>query len=147
MEITDRATIEEVICQSSVCRLALSEDNRPYLIPLCFGYKENSLYFHSAREGKKIQILKKNNRVCFEFDINSELVKSQIPCKWGMKYMSVIGFGNATFVEDYESKRRALDIIMHHYSGKSFTYDDQAINGSVVIKVKIEHMTGKRSLP
>jgi nitroimidazol reductase NimA-like FMN-containing flavoprotein (pyridoxamine 5'-phosphate oxidase superfamily) len=53
-EITDKAVIESIILSSSVCRLALSEDNQPYIIPLCFGYEENTLYFHSAPEGKKL---------------------------------------------------------------------------------------------
>ena len=144
-EITDRAAIEEVILQSSVCRLALSEDNCPYIVPLCFGYKENALYFHTAREGEKLRILERNNRVCFEFDILRELVKSEEPCKWGMKYMSVVGFGKALVVEDLESKQRALDIIMQHYSGSSYVYREEVIHKTTIIKVEIERMTGKSS--
>ncbi len=144
-EITDRAAIEEIIRQSSVCRLALSEDNRPYVVPLCFGYKDNALYFHTAQEGKKLRILEKNNRVCFEFDILQELVRSEEPCDWGMRYLSVVGFGKAFVIEDLESKQRALDTIMLHYSGKSFAYREEVIHKAAIIKVEIEHMTGKRS--
>lgn len=144
-EITDKAAIEVIIHQSSVCRLALSEDNCPYIVPLCFGYKDNALYFHTAREGKKLGILEKNNRVCFEFDILRELVKSEEPCEWGMKYMSVVGFGKAFVIEDLESKRRALDIIMQHYAGSSYAYREEVIHKAAIIKVEIERMTGKRS--
>ncbi len=75
-EINDIATIEGIIRKARVCRLALSENGQPYIVPLCFGYKDNNLYFHSAGEGKKLDIIKKNNNVCFEFDIDLELVKS-----------------------------------------------------------------------
>jgi nitroimidazol reductase NimA-like FMN-containing flavoprotein (pyridoxamine 5'-phosphate oxidase superfamily) len=146
-EITDKALIEEIIRQSSVCRLALSEDSCPYIVPLCFGYEDRNLYFHTAREGKKLRILKKNDRVCFEFDILKELVKSEEPCKWGMKYMSVVGFGRASLIEDVESKKSALDIIMQQYSGTSFTYNEEAVHKAAIIKVEIEHMTGKISRP
>ena len=144
-EITDRAVIEDIIRQSSVCRLAMSEDNNPYIVPLCFGYKDNALYFHTGRKGGKLHILAKNNRVCFEFDIIHEVVKSEEPCKWGMRYVSVIGFGKAFMIEDLALKRRALDIIMQHYDGTSFTYNEEAIHKAAIIQVEIKHMTGRKS--
>ena len=144
-EITDMAAIKSIIGKSHVCRLALSEDNRPYVVPLCFGYADNTLYFHSAAEGKKIEILKKNHNVCFEFDLGCEVVQDEQACKWGMKYQSVVGFGKASFVGDPEEKRKGLDAIMEHYSGKSFDYPDAAIKNIVLIKVEIESMTGKQS--
>jgi nitroimidazol reductase NimA-like FMN-containing flavoprotein (pyridoxamine 5'-phosphate oxidase superfamily) len=143
-EITNRTAIEEIIRRSPVCRLALSEDGCPYIVPLCFGYRDKALYFHTAQEGKKLRILKKNNRVCFEFDIIHELVRSEEPCKWGMKYLSVVGFGHAMLIEDLESKKRALDIIMQHY-GAPCVYREEAVHRAEIIKVEIEHMTGKSS--
>ncbi len=144
-EITGRAEIEEIISRSLVCRLALADENRPYIVPLCFGYKDNSLYFHSAVQGKKIDIIKKNNRVCFEFDIDSEVIKADKACEWGMQYKSVVGFGRAAFLEDSESKRRALDIIMKQYSGESSAYPEAKLKHTVIIKVEIEQMTGKQA--
>ena len=145
-EITDIAIIEGIIRKGQVCHLALSENGRPYIVPLCFGYKDNNLYFHSACEGKKLDILRKNNNVCFEIDIDHELVKSKEACGYNMKYQSVIGFGKATFIEDIDSKRNAFDIIMQNYSDGSFEYPVEAIKNTVIIiKVEIESMTGKKS--
>ena len=146
-EITDTAQIENIIRRSMVCRLAMADKNRPYIVPLCFGYKDHTLYFHTAGHGKKLDMLKKNNFVCFEFDIDSEPIKSDKACEWGMKYKSVIGFGTASFIEDLELKRKALNIIMQHYSGETFDYPENKIKNTVVIKVNIEHMTGKYSEP
>ena len=143
--IHDRDEIEAIIRESLACRLALSEGNRPYVVPLCFGYENNTLYFHSATEGRKIEILKKNTNVCFEFDIDQEVVQAEKPCKWSMKYRSVIGFGKASIVEDLEEKRKGLDVIMNHYSGRLFEYLEPAIQSTVIIKVEIESMTGKKS--
>ena len=144
-QIGDLDAVEAVIRSSRVCRLGLSEDNRPYVVPLCFGYRDNTLYFHSAPAGRKIEILKKNNSVCFEFDIDHEVVQSEEACKWSMKYRSVIGFGRASFVADLEEKRKGLDAIMNHYAGPSSDYPETAIAGTVLIKVEIESMTGKQS--
>jgi nitroimidazol reductase NimA-like FMN-containing flavoprotein (pyridoxamine 5'-phosphate oxidase superfamily) len=144
-EITSKAAIEGIISRSLVCRLALADENQPYIVPLCFGYKDNSLYFHSAEQGKKIDIIKKNNRVCFEFDVDSEVIKADKACEWGMQYKSVVGFGQASFLEDSESKRRALDIIMKQYSGESSAYPEAKLKHTVIIKVDIQHMTGKQA--
>ena len=144
-EITDKTAMESIILKSSVCRLAFSEKNRPYIVPLCFGYEDDTLYFHSAREGRKLDILRKNNMVCFEFDIDNEIVEADDACAWGMKFQSVIGFGRGSIIDDIESKRKALNIIMQQYSRNSYEYPDKAVKKIVVIKVEIEHMTGKKS--
>jgi nitroimidazol reductase NimA-like FMN-containing flavoprotein (pyridoxamine 5'-phosphate oxidase superfamily) len=143
--VVEFAEIEQIVRKSLVCRLALAEKNQPYIVPLCFGFKNSALYFHSAPEGRKIEILRKNNKVCFEFDLDHEVVPDMEACKWGMKYRSVIGFGKASFVVDLEEKRLGLDIIMQHYSGRSFQYPQSAVENVVVIKVEIETMTGKKS--
>jgi nitroimidazol reductase NimA-like FMN-containing flavoprotein (pyridoxamine 5'-phosphate oxidase superfamily) len=144
-EIHDRDAVEAIIRDSLVCRLALSDENRPYVVPLCFGYRDDTLYFHSSPEGKKIEILRKNGNVCFEFDIDQEVVQDDKPCKWTMNYRSVIGFGQGSVVEDLEEKRKGLDAIMQHYAGRSFEYAEPAMKSTVVIKVEIESMTGKES--
>ena len=144
-EITSREEIELIIQKSLVCRLAMVDEYGPYIVPLNFGYKNNTLYFHSAKKGKKLDILEKNNQVCCEFDIDLKMKKAAKPCEWGIEYKSVIGFGKASFVEDFESKGKALDIIMGHYSGKSFPYSEADLKKVAIIKVKLLNVTGKRS--
>jgi uncharacterized protein len=144
-EITDESAIEAIINASLVCRLALSDGNQPYIVPLSFGYQDKTLYFHSAREGKKIDIINKNNCVCFEFDVNTEIIKAEKACKWGMKYQSVIGFGKAVLVENIVEKEKALNIIINHYSNQNWQFPDEAIKKIAIIKIEIDKMTGKHS--
>ena len=144
-EITEASAIEAIIQKSLVCRLALSDGNFPYIVPLCFGYRDKVLYFHGSLKGKKIDIIRKNQNICFEFDINTEIVKAEDACHWSMKYKSVIGFGKAVLLEDLDEKRKALNIIMSQYSDRTFQFNDANLKGTVVIKVEIESMTGKQS--
>ena len=144
-EITEASAIEAIIKKSLVCRLALSDGNFPYIVPLCFGYRDKVLYFHGSLKGKKIDIIRKNQNICFEFDINTEIVKAEDACHWSMKYKSVIGFGKAVLLEDLDEKRKALNIIMSQYSNRTFQFDDATLKGTVVIKIEIESMTGKQS--
>ena len=144
-EITDIALIEDVIRNSLVCRLGMSRNDQPYVVPLCFAYSDNTLYFHSAGEDLKLEILQQNPNVCVEFDIDQKVVQDDKPCKWSMKYRSVIGFGKGSVVEDLEEKKKGLDAIMQHYAGRSFEYVEAAIENTVIIKVEVESMTGKKS--
>lgn len=142
-EIISMDEIESIINKTLVCRLAMADGNMPYIVPLSFGYVDSRLFFHSAKEGRKLDILRKNNKVCFEVDAAGEIVKGDRACDWGMKFKSVIGFGKAFIIEDEESKRAALDVIMAHYGTGPFEYDEKNLKRMVIIKVEIESMTGK----
>jgi nitroimidazol reductase NimA-like FMN-containing flavoprotein (pyridoxamine 5'-phosphate oxidase superfamily) len=144
-KITDKSEIKSIIRNSMVCRLGLVDDSSAYVVPLCFGLKDSSLYFHSATEGRKIEILKRNSQVCFEFDNTLEIQAGKTACDWSMQYRSVIGYGQASFVNDPEEKRRALDIIMAQYADGAFEYSDKAMDKTLIIKIDISSMTGKQS--
>ncbi len=144
-EINDQTEIDSIIEHSQVCRLAMVDGDTPYLVPLCFGYRDGVLYFHSAKEGKKIDILRQNNSVCFEFEIVSGLSTGKTACDWGINYRSVIGFGKAVILEDQAEKRSALEVITAQYADKDYKLTDGAVKETLVIKVDIESMTGKRS--
>jgi nitroimidazol reductase NimA-like FMN-containing flavoprotein (pyridoxamine 5'-phosphate oxidase superfamily) len=144
-EIKDIKVIESIIEKSHVCRIALSENNSPYIVPVCFGYKDNLLYFHSANAGKKIEIVKKNNIICFEFDDYDGLLLSENLCDWDIKYSSVIGSGKASFIHDFDEKIKALNIIIEHYSDSTYEFQQKIIDAVTIIKVEIDSITGKRS--
>jgi hypothetical protein len=116
------------------------------MIPINFVYRENHLYFHSAKEGKKIEILRKNNNVCFAVDVDMEIVQGDTPCGWGTKYKSVIGFGKAFFIEKREEKIKLLDYLMEKFAGGgSFTYKEDALEKVLVIDIRIDKVSGKKS--
>ncbi len=144
-EITDKDEIDSIIRQAQVCRLGLADAGVAYIVPLCFGYDGNQLYFHSAREGRKIEILKRNNQVCFEFEVDTKISPGKTVCDWGMQYRSVVGYGTASFIEIPGKKRRALDIIMAQYADGAFEYAAEALDKILITKVDISSMTGKKS--
>jgi hypothetical protein len=144
-EIKDRAVIDAIIRQCLVCRLGLADGVEPYIVPLCFGYDGEALYFHSASAGSKIDILRKNSRVCFEFDIPGGMREAEQGCRCGITYRSVIGFGTAEIIDDQEGKKRALEIIMAQYSSKKYIFPEDVVAKTAVIKVVISRVTGKQA--
>jgi nitroimidazol reductase NimA-like FMN-containing flavoprotein (pyridoxamine 5'-phosphate oxidase superfamily) len=144
-EITDIALIEAIIRNSLVCRLGMSRNDQPYVVPLCFAYNDSTLYFHSAAEGMKLDILQQNPNVCVEFDIDQKVIHGDKPCKWGMQYRSVIGFGQASIVSAPEEKQTALAAIMQQYSGRSYDFSQAETKSVIIVKVEIQSLTGKSS--
>jgi nitroimidazol reductase NimA-like FMN-containing flavoprotein (pyridoxamine 5'-phosphate oxidase superfamily) len=144
-EITSIAEIEEIIAAAAVCRLAMVDGDKPYIVPLCFGYENRTLYFHTGMKGKKVDVLENNPHVCFEFDEGCRAIEQPDACDWAMAYRSVIGYGKASFVTSPERKRKALDVIMRQYGGDAGPYPDAKIKVTRIIRVKIEHMRGKKS--
>jgi nitroimidazol reductase NimA-like FMN-containing flavoprotein (pyridoxamine 5'-phosphate oxidase superfamily) len=134
---------ESIIRRATVCRIALSDGDQPYVVPVSFGYQHDTLYFHSAPSGRKLDILRKNNAVCVEFDVDCEIVRAETPCKWGIKYRSVIGFGRAYLVEGIEEKKKALDLIVAHYGGQPSDYPDTTLGKTTIVRVEIERMSAK----
>ncbi len=73
-EITDATGIKNIIEKATVCRLGMVKEGKPYIVPLSFGFRKNVLYFHSALKGRKIDCIRNNSNVCFEFDLIADFV-------------------------------------------------------------------------
>jgi len=146
-EITNIMEIEAIIQEAEVCRLGLAVDNTPYIVPVFFGYENSCLYIHCAKEGRKLDMIRQNNTVCFEMEVDVQISNRDKPaCQWSSAYRSVIGWGSAFILDNFEEKKPALDVIMRHYSGQtSFEYKKKAVEEVVVIKIVVEHMSGKQS--
>ncbi len=143
-EITGRAEIDAVIRSAKVMHLALADNNIPFLVPVFYAYDGMALYFHSARAGTKIEILKRNNNVCFEISIDHGVIESGMACDFEAKHRTVIGFGKAIFVESEVEKIKALDMIVAQFSDKKFEYPKTNLNSAAVIRIDIESIKGKK---
>ena len=144
--VTDRTLIDEIICQSQICHLACSREDRPYLVPLSFGYDGEAIYLHTSRAGKKIEIFEANPRVCLSFVSRSDLVTDpERACEWSFAYASVLAEGTISEIEDPETKTRALNWIMDHYSGKDWPFTEKTLARTRIWKVILENPTAKIS--
>jgi len=146
--VTDKKEIEAIITNADVCRIGLAVDNIPYIVPVNFGYKDNSIYFHCALEGRKLDMLRQNNKVCFEMEVEPKVVDGGgIACTWTTTYQSIIGYGTAEILETSAEKIEGLDIIMAHYSDKNdFSYREGAITSVGVVRIRITQLSGKQLL-
>lgn len=149
-EITNVEDKIAIVNRCKVCRLGLSDDDRPYVVPLNYGYsfEKNvlTLYFHGAGEGRKADIIRKNDNACFEIDCDGELREGEKACKYGYSFKSVIGFGKITMSESIEEKNIGLNEIMKHQTGtdKEWSFTEEELKSVTVYKMEVREFTGKR---
>ena len=145
-EITDQKIIDEILTKSQLCRIALFDDEFPYIVPFNYAYSDNVILFHSATSGKKIDLIRKNNKVCFEIEYSSQIIEHEQSCQWTTRYRSIIGVGVMEIVTEYEEKKKGLDAIMTHYGRTEHTdYGGKSLENLVILKLKILNLTAKQS--
>ena len=145
-EITDPSIIRSVFDEGDICRLGLIDNKLAYIVPMNFGYENGYIYFHSAEEGKKIDILKENPEASFEIDINHRVRESKTACNWSASYLSVIGSGKIEFIHDPVDKVKALNVIMEKYSGrKDWPFTGKMIGKTSIFRLVINNIFCKGS--
>ncbi len=148
-EIVDVEKIDAIVREADACHLALVDSGEPYVITLNYGFERTAkgalaIYFHCAREGRKLDAIRRDPRAAFIVDAGHELVRGERGCDWGMRYRSVAGNGVVSFVQDDAEKRHGLDLLMEHYSGtRGFEYDDRVFAVTEVLRLDVEACTGK----
>ena len=146
-EITDFNEIINIIKKCDVCRIALNDKDFPYIVPLNFGLdiqgKEVYLYFHCAMEGKKLDLIAKDNRVTFEMDCDHNFILDEERMSCTMGYESVIGHGVIETVPD-ENKYVSLKILMRQYHAEDFKFNTDMMRVTTVLKMTVIDMVGKR---
>lgn len=145
-QITDPEILNKILNESHICRLGLVENGEAYIVPVNFAHADGIIYIHSALAGRKIDIIRSNNRVSFEMELDNSLVTSDIPCGWTEKYRSIMGKGSIIIDNDINSKKHGLDLIMRKYGAKmELNYDEKILARMMILKLTIESYTGKQS--
>lgn len=152
-EITDRGEQLAILRQAEVCRIALNdEDGYPYIIPINFGVEEREgrvlLHFHSALEGHKLELMRRDSRAAFEVDVNHQIQYFPEKGYCTAAYESVTGRGRFRILTEEQEIKDSLACLMDHYHpGENAYYNPAAIPRTTVYVLEVESMTGKRKQP
>ena len=156
-EVRTQEELFEILDQCKLCRLAMHDGEDIYIVPINFGYQviESDdptteglrLWFHGAKKGQKLDLLRKNPKVGFEMDCNIQLIESHSVCSFSYTYMSLVGRGSVTMVadDDYETKHMALKYIFEHQAKKQFPrLPESKLENITAYYVDVEDITGKK---
>ncbi|NVO67485.1 pyridoxamine 5'-phosphate oxidase family protein [Methanofollis tationis] len=146
-EITDRAWMEAVLNDAVYATFALCDGDEPYAVPLNFAYLDGALYVHSAREGRKVNVMRKNSSVGFSVVVGVDITSDEAPCAWDMRYRSVNGVGTAEAVEDPAEKAWALNLIAAKYSRTGCNvFTEKQLAAVAVFRIRVRSLAGKRGM-
>ncbi len=152
-EVAGRARLERILARARVCRLAMTAEGPqgplPYVVPVFFALRDGKLYVHCAQEGRKLDLLARNPRVCVEVDEVRGILPAEKPCAFSSLYRSVIASGTAAQVLEPRAKREALDLLMAKYAGRrtgpGFEFSEATLEHTAVLEITMDQITGKQS--
>ena len=147
-QVTKVSEIEETLNKCKIFRVGMMDDHGIYVLPLNFGYflddSKLELYFHGAKTGKKVELLRENISIGFEMDCEHELIEDDNPCEYSYKYASIIGQGKATIISNDLEKAKALNFLMKHQAGSTFEFNQKMLDTILVYKIMVENFSVKR---
>jgi len=162
-KITDSDEIRRILEENEILHLSLSEDNVPYIVPMNYGYEAATetgadtdteaganaygiIYLHSAREGKKLDIMRRNPLAAFEISDSISVVSVKEACSYTTKYRSVIGSGTIS-IADADEKVCGMNVIMRQHTGRTgWDFPESALDKITVLRIDIHSLTGKKAL-
>ncbi len=155
-EISSRVEMEEILRRARIGRLAtIGVDGYPYITPVNYVWWNNSIYFHCAHEGEKIDNIRRDSKVCFEVDIPLSYLgldydRNRPSCHLHQFYHSIIIRGRAEFIEDSAEKVASLNaLVASHEENDDFEKVSKGTKGvrlCTVIAVRVGSMSGKSDL-
>ena len=145
-EVTNRIELKQILDTCNVCRVAYQDAEGLTIVPMNFGYdytEHLSLYFHSAKAGRKFDAFQIPQIVAFEMDGAHRLIEGEEACDYSYSFVSIIGNGTMSIVEDDDEKIKALQLLMHHETKREFEIDSAMVNKVAIFRLEVSYFTGK----
>ena len=147
-EITNSEDISKILKQGKYAVIAMCRDSEPYAVTLSYGYdlENNALYFHSAKEGLKIDFIIVNPNVCATVIEDLGYIAGQC----AHSYTSVVIWGKMSVVENLEEKKRAMDLMINHLEENpnevkaKLIKNNDRYEGVGILRLDIDEITGKK---
>ncbi|HUI39314.1 MAG TPA: pyridoxamine 5'-phosphate oxidase family protein [Methanothrix sp.] len=134
-----REDCESLLSKERYGRLALSLDDVPYIVPMSYVYSGSKIYLHSRGNGRKVETVSKNPRVCFEVDHLERI-----------RWLSVIVMGKAELFSDSNAKKKMFDAFvgkdLKGHGGKQFELEELERMEMTIWEIEIEEMTGREGM-
>jgi nitroimidazol reductase NimA-like FMN-containing flavoprotein (pyridoxamine 5'-phosphate oxidase superfamily) len=150
-EVTDLGEILEILDKSMVAHIGMVDGDEPYVVPMNYGYTMEdgklTVYLHGALWGRKLDIIRKNNKVGFELDCDHALKTGSAPCAYGYYYSSIVGNGVVTILEEPAEKAAGLNILMEHQAGKPVPVPEKATAIVSVFRMDVTNYSARQNRP
>lgn len=144
---TDKAHMEAILEAEGVGHLGLAVGDEAYVVPLNFAYVDGRILFHCALEGKKLDMIRANPRVCFEVSRQQGAPTEHVGDLCDNPFHSVVCWGVARIVEDLTERVEVLNAFQARFNTPQtqrapISTERAARCGAV--EITVSRMTGRR---
>lgn len=141
-QVTDLSKIELCLKESTCLHVGFYDEGEIYIVPVNFGYVMESdsftLYFHGAKKGRKADLAAAKPSVGFEMETHTQLVTAEKACDFSQLYLSIVGNGVVSLLEDPAEKKAGLLAIMKKETGKTdWEFPEAMLNATAVFKLEV----------
>ena len=150
--ITELTDIESIIRSSSYFTLGLADNDEAYMVPLDFGYESDgrelgAVYFHCARAGRKLDLLRANPQVSLLFVASGHALIDEgdgsLACTLNTDYRSVMARGEARVIEDEAEKLTAMRAVLRQHGCEHLPVDPDNLGKTTLVRVDLKQAVGK----
>lgn len=150
--VTDPAAIDVIIRGSSCCHLGLADGDTVYIVPISFGFVhqdgQRTFYFHSASEGRKLDLLRSGRPVSFELECGYALAEGRTACAFSAHYRSVMGTGLVRFLTEPTEQQLALRELMRQCTGRAdWSFPPEAVQRVCLFALDVTSISAKQNGP
>lgn len=150
-QVTDQKKLMQIIERCHCIRIGFACEGQVYIVPVNFGYVfedgRYTFYFHSAKEGRKMQLIKANPAAGFEMDTGYALKTAASACGHSAYFQSIIGQGRVSIVENTAEKKKGLWAVMKQETGRSeWEFQEKMLEAVCVWKLEVSELTGKENV-
>lgn len=137
LKLLDRASYGRLATCDQCCQ--------PYITPINFVLIDEKIYFHGGFEGRKLDNIQANPKICFEISRHGKLYSAPHAKNFSMRYWSILVFGQAAQIADEQKKLLVMNKLMEKYApGYEYvplTFDDMKTCN--LIEITIDEISGK----
>lgn len=147
-KVTDFNVVLSVLQKCQHCHLAFVDEGQPYVVALNYGFSSQNekitLYFHSAVEGRKLDLVRTGKSVAFAMECEESMDTSdEFACKFTTHYLSVLGVGTPRMIDEAE-KLDAFANIMTHYTDKKLEFNAASLARTKLFAIDVESFSCKK---
>ena len=138
-DVKDKNSINEILQACEYGTLSLISEGKPYVVALNFVFFENSIFFHGAKEGKKIEAIKSNPNASFlvvkPYSFISSYFFDTMDAFPGTQFFASVLFeGKVAFIEDGNIKAKVLNALMKKFQSED-SFEEIAYEKAMYTKI------------
>lgn len=139
--------IQAILKNGKYTVISMCRDNEPYIVTLSYGFdvENNSLYFHCATKGLKLDFIKSNPNVCATVIDDGGYVMGQ--CEHN--YQTVVFRGQLKVVTETEERIHGMNVLLNHLEKDSGVISNYVVKSNdqasrmEILRLEITQIHGK----